>query len=378
MSSRFDVVVAGLGAMGSAALFHLARRGLSTLGLDQFAPPHLHGSSHGETRVIREAYFEDPRYVPLVQRAYDLWSELEQLSGEHLYLKTGGIMIGSPASAVLSGTLGSVREHRLPHEHLDSSQIATRFPEFRPDPGMEGVLEPRAGILHPERCVAAHLQLAARAGAHIRTNEKVHEWSQDPTGVVIQTAHDTYHAKRLVLAAGPWISSLLPSHRQLFQVERQVLLWFKSLDSTLFRPDSFPIHLWEYEPEKMFYGFPDLGSGVKVAFHHQGELTSALAVDRNVHAADIASMRELLERYLPEANGTFLRGTICLYTNTRDGHFVLDRIPESPNVLVASPCSGHGFKFASAIGEVLADLATEAPPRFDLGLFSLDRFRQPS
>jgi sarcosine oxidase len=360
--------------MGSAALYHLARRGLNVLGLDQFAPPHSFGSSHGETRVIREAYFEHPSYVPLVQRAFDLWLELERLSGEHLYLKTGGLMVGREESTVVSGALRSAREHHLPYEYLSSAAIAERFPGLHPDPEMTAVLEPRAGILFPEKCIAAHLQLAAKFGAHMRTNEKLHQWSNDPTGVLLHTAHGTYHAGKLILTSGAWVAVLLPELRRLFQIERQVLLWFKSLVPDLFSPDSFPIHLWEYETDKMFYGFPDLGSGVKVAFHHQGELTNAVAADRNIRPSDIAQMRALLGRYLPEAKGTFLRGTVCLYTNTPDGHFIIDRLENSPSVILASPCSGHGFKFASAIGETLADLAMDRSPVADLSLFALNRF----
>jgi len=374
MTGRYDVVVAGLGAMGSAALFHLARRGVNVLGLDQFAPPHALGASHGETRVIREAYFEHPSYVPLVQRAYDLWAELERLSGDQLYLRTGGLMIGRPESNVLSGSLQSAREHQLPYELLPGAKINQRFPGLHPDADMSGVLEPRAGILFPEKCVAAHLSLALKAGAQVRTNEKLHQWSEDPTGVMLQTAHGIYHARKLVIASGAWISSLVPELRARLQVERQVLLWFKALDPDLFVPESFPIHLWEYEKDKMFYGFPDLGSGVKVAFHHQGELTNAVTADRNVHGRDISRMRILLQRYLPEANGNFLRGTVCLYTNTPDGHFILDRLPANSNVILASPCSGHGFKFASAVGEVLANFALDQTPVFDLSLFRLDRF----
>jgi sarcosine oxidase len=362
--------------MGSAALFHLARRGVSVLGLDQFAPPHTQGSSHGETRVIREAYFEHPSYVPLVQRAYDLWGELERFAGEQLYLKTGGVMVGHPEGIVVSGSLRSAREHGLAHEYLNSAAIGTRFPGLHPEPHMFGVLEPRAGILFPEMCVAAHLNLAIKAGAQVRTNEKLHQWTEDPTGVRLQTAHALYHAKKLVLTSGAWMSSLVPELRPRLQIERQVLLWFKAVDPDLFAPEIFPIHLWEYEKDKMFYGFPDLGSGVKVAFHHQGELTNAVVADRNVHGTDISRMRTLLQRYLPEANGNFLRGTVCLYTNTPDGHFILDRLPSNPNVILASPCSGHGFKFASAVGEVLANLALDQTPALDLSLFRLDRFAQ--
>jgi sarcosine oxidase len=376
MMDRFDVVVAGLGAMGSAALFHLARRGVKVLGLDQFAPPHALGSSHGETRVIREAYFEHPSYVPFIQRAYELWGELERLSGEALYLRTGGLMIGREETAVLSGALQSARVHGIEHEVLSAEQIKNCFPGLRPAPDMLGLLERRAGILFPEACLAAHLQLAERAGARVRLNEKLHDWKEEPTGIVLQTAHATYHARKLILAGGPWMPQLVPELHGCLNVERQVLLWFRALETELFDPEIFPVHLWEYEKGKMFYGFPDLGRGVKVALHHEGELTNAVSVDRAVRPADISAVRELLSRYLPAANGAFLRGTVCLYTNTPDGHFILDRLPGAGNVLVASPCSGHGFKFASAVGEALADLALDQAPAADLSLFSLRRFRR--
>lgn len=372
-SERFDVIVAGLGGMGSAALFHLARRRVKVLGLDQFEPPHSLGSSHGETRVIREAYFEDPVYVPLVQRAYELWSELEKSSGLDLYIKTGGVMIGARNSTVVEGAIRSATEHKLAHEVLTAAEIARRFPGLRPGKDMLGVLEPRAGILFPERCIAAHLEQARRAGARIQLRERLLKFESTGEGVTIATTAGSYRAAKIILAAGPWLSELL-SLKEPLSIERQVLLWYEAKDPSLFTLDRFPIHLWEYEPEKMFYGFPDLGTGVKVAFHHQGEITSPADVQRTVLESDIEKMRELLKRFLPAANGKFLRGTVCLYSNARDGHFILDRSASCRDVLVASPCSGHGFKFASAIGEVLADLATDRPPRINLARFCLKRF----
>lgn len=374
MSPDFDVIVVGLGAMGSAALYHLARRGVRVLGLDQFDPPHAFGSSHGETRVIREAYFEDPVYVPLVQRAYDLWLELEKNFGQQLYLKTGGLMIGLRKSAVVSGALRSARDHRLPYELLDQEAITTRFPGLRPTEEMVGILEPRAGILFPEKCVAAHLALSLKSGAVIHPNEQVREWKATGHGVEVTTEDRSYTANRLILSAGPWITQLASDLRLPLKVERQVLLWFEARDPRFFTADRFPIHLWEHEPGRYFYGFPDLGSGVKIAFHHTGEVTTPATVNREVNEQDIASMREILARHLPQANGSFLRGTVCLYTNTLDGHFILDRHPRDPRVILASPCSGHGFKFASAIGEILADLASDLPPRLKTDLFSLRRF----
>jgi sarcosine oxidase len=371
----YDVAVIGLGAMGSSAAYHLARRGVNVLGIDQFNPPHSWGSSHGETRVIREAYFEHPSYVPLLQRAYELWAELEEEAGEQLDLKTGGLMMGAPESTVVSGAMQSAREHRLEHEVLDCAAIKKRFPGLNPDDGMMGVLEPRAGIVFPEKCVAGYLRLAGILGAELRMNEKVAGWEVSGDTVTIRTVAGDYVARELIVSTGAWIGETIPQLAKVLTVERQVSLWFAAKEPGLFGPERFPIQLWEYEPEKMFYGIPDLGSGVKVAFHHQGEITTAEGVDRNVSAEDIEKMRELLAKYLPAANGKFLRGTVCLYTNTGDGHFILDRHPESRRIIVASPCSGHGFKFASAIGEVLADLVLDGKSSFDLSLFRLDRFR---
>lgn len=376
MSERYDVIVLGLGAMGSAALYHLASRGARVLGIDQFDPPHALGSSHGETRVIREAYFEDPVYVPLVQRAYELWAQLEKESGDQLYLKTGGLMLGQPHSAVVAGTLRSAREHHLAHETLDAPAVNQRFPGLHPSVGMVGILEPRAGILFPEKCVAAHLAGALKRGATIKTNSKVQSWSPARSGVEIKIGRAIHRAGRLIISAGAWLPQLARELNLPLKIERQVLLWFQALKPELFEPSRFPIHLWEHEPGRFFYGFPDLGTGVKIAFHHTGDFTTPAAVDRDVHQEDVTAMRELLQKFLPEMNGEFLRGTVCLYTNTPDGHFIIDHHPLHPQVIVASPCSGHGFKFAAAIGEWLADLATSAKPRLETNLFRFARFGQ--
>jgi sarcosine oxidase len=371
----YDVAILGLGAMGSAAAYHLARRGVNVLGLDQFDPPHTFGSSHGETRVIREAYFEHPTYVPLVQRAYELWAELEQDAQERLYLKTGGIMIGAAGSTVVRGATQSAREHGLEHQILDATAIEERFPALRPEREMLGVLEPRAGILFSEKCIAAHIRIARILGAEICTQQKVLDWTIHSDHVSIRTATHWFRARKIIVTAGPWIGGLVPEMSRHLQIERQVLLWFEAASPELFSADRFPIHLWEYEPDKMFYGFPDLGSGVKVAFHHQGVVTKPDSVNREITASDVESMRQLLARFLPAANRRFLRGTVCLYTNTPDGHFILDQHPQSDRVILASPCSGHGFKFASAIGEALADLVLDGRSQLDLSFFRLSRFQ---
>lgn len=374
MKSDFDVIVVGLGAMGSAALYHLARRGARVLGIDQYDPPHSMGSSHGETRVIREAYFEHPLYVPLVQRAYELWGQLERATAEPIYLKTGGLMLGEPASTVVAGALESAREHQLPFELLDSGAVRARYPGLQPEPAMVGVFEPRAGILFAENCLRAHLKLADQFGAQVQVGTPVLGWSAEAGGVTVRTAAGTLSAAKLVITAGPWVMDLVAQPAWPFSVERQVLVWLKTRHPSLFSPERFPIHLWEYDQGKMFYGFPDLGSGLKLALHHQGELTSAGTVDRSIREADLSALRALTRRFLPEADGEMTRATVCLYTNLPDGHFLVDFHPDFGDVVVASPCSGHGFKFSSALGEVLADMALTGGTRFDLSLFSARRF----
>lgn len=361
----FDVTIAGLGAMGSAAAYHLARRGLRVLGLDRFRSPHALGSSHGQTRIIREAYFEHPAYVPLVQRAYVLWDQLARERGAELFLQTGGLMIGAPDSVVVAGARLSAETHRLPFEILSAAEIHRRFPGIRPPEYMIGILEPRAGILFPEKCIAAHLQRAA-GNAQLQYDEQVLQWKVEGSCVRVVTGKDTYQCSRLVLSGGSWMKQLVPELPLL--VERQVLFWFASREPG----QRHPIHLWELAPGKHFYGFPDLGNGAKVAGHHAGEITQPDAVNRTVSQKEIADMQRLIVPILPNITGPCLESVVCMYTNTPDGHFLIDAHPAHPEVLLVSPCSGHGFKFSAAIGEAVADLITKGQSPLDLSLF---RFR---
>ena len=375
MPERFDVMVVGLGAMGSAAVYHLARSGRKVLGLDRFAPPHPFGSSHGQTRIIREAYFEHPTYVPIVQRAYVLWEELERETGAALLLKTGGLMIGRPDSVVFSGAKRSADTHRLPHEILGAEDVRRRFPALRPDDDMSAIFEPRAGILFPERCIAAHLSAAVRHGANLRTEQPVVRWEETASGVKIVTTQAEYHAEHLILSAGSWITQLVPELNLPFKVERQVLFWFEPTTSAaLFYPEHCPIHLWQFGDRRFFYGFPDLGEGVKVACHHNGELASPDQVRRDITLDEADAMRAIVRRYLPAAAGPLRSATVCMYTNTPDEHFWIDRHPGCARVLIASPCSGHGFKFSSAVGEILCHLVTTGRSEFDLSLFRARTF----
>lgn len=370
MPQTADVIIVGLGAMGSAAAFHLARRGQRIIGFDRFCPPHTMGSSHGQTRIIREAYFEDPVYVPMVQRAYELWDELQRASGKKLFLKTGGLMLGLPDSIVFTGAKRSAEAHNLDHEILSCSEVTRRFPAIQPEPEMMAVFEPRAGILFPEACIASHLFLSAKSGADIHVEESVLSWNATDQGIVVNTTKATYHAGRLILSAGAWVQSLLSDLIPPLTVERQILFWFQPAQSPAqFAAANCPIHLWQFDGDQFFYGFPDLGEGVKVARHHRGQTGEPLSLPRDVTCGETDDVSQIVRRFLPHAAGAVRASTVCLYTNTPDEHFWIDHHPAHPNVIIASPCSGHGFKFASTVGEILADLATTGRSRFDLSLF---------
>jgi sarcosine oxidase len=365
-SLRYDVIVVGLGAMGSAAAAHAAVRGTRVLGLDQFRPGHTQGSSHGRSRVIRLAYFEHPAYVPLLRRAYELWRALERDTGKHLLHMTGGLMIGAPDSDVVSGSLRSARAHDLDHEMLDAAELHRRFPPFTPRQDIVAFYEKEAGSLFPEASNQAHLEVAQRHGAELRFDEQVHDWQVQPSGAIdVHTARTRYECGRLILAPGPWASSLFKISWLPLAVEPQVLFWFSPMGGAApFAPDCFPIYIWDVGNGVQFYGFPaDDRQRVKVAFF------------RSPHN-DEQSMRAALAPHLPAlAAGTLVDSVPCKYTLTPDRHFVIDHHPDYPEVVVASPCSGHGYKFASVIGEILADLATSGATRHPIKLFALSRFR---
>lgn len=375
MPAPYDVIVLGLGAMGSAAAYHLARRAPRVLGLEQFTPAHDRGSSHGRSRVIREAYFEDPAYVPLIQRAYDLWDDLQREAETTLLIITGGVMIGPPNGELVTGTLASARQHRLRHEVLSAAELRQRFPAFQPDDQTVGVAEPRAGVLFPEECVRAHLDGAARAGAELRFEEPVIRWTVDRDAVWVTTPHATYTAGHLVITVGPWAPEILHETGLPLVVERNVMYWFQPERAELLAPPRFPVFIYEYARSRFFYGFPMLrGEGVKVAHHHSGEFCTPQTIRREVSDAEVERMRALLTRHLPTANGPLLSIATCMYTNTPDGHFVIDRHPAWPQVTIACGFSGHGFKFASVVGEILADLALDGRTRHPIDLFRVGRF----
>ncbi len=370
--SHYDVIVIGLGGMGSAAAYRLAQRGQRVLGIDQFAPVHDLGSSHGGSRITRQAYFEDPAYVPLLLRAHELWDGIERDSGRKIFTRCGGIMLGGPDSRTVSGSLASARKWELPHEILDAPEIRRRFPTMRPADHEIALYEENAGFVVPEGSVAAHLQLAARAGADLHHEEKVLSWHQTSTGVRVGTARNFHTAEQLVICPGAWAPRLLTELGVEFTIERQVQYWFApSGGAEPFRAERHPIYVWEGENGRQFYGFPshdDAGS-VKVAFFRGGETCTPETIDRTVHAEEIGTISSFAGRKLPSLPGGFLRAATCMYTNTPDEHFVISRHPTCERVVVACGFSGHGFKFVPVVGEVLADLVVDGTTAHPIALF---------
>jgi sarcosine oxidase len=368
----FHTIVAGLGAMGSAALYHTAARGVKVAGFDRFAPPHTMGSSHGETRMIREAYYESSGYVPLVRRAYELWHELSAQTGEPVIVETGGLFAGPQTGELVPGILRSARKHAIPVETLSRHEAARRFGWLHFDDDMQIVHELRAGFVYPERCIAAQLELAMRDKAEIHVNEPVLSWQAEGGGVTVRTASGEYRAERLILTTGAWIIDTLVEIGVAAIVERQPLFWFAP------RPNAtIPSTVWalEFEHGKLLYGFPATGAGVKVAIHYGGtQRTTPEAIDRTLRDDDVQLLRRYADRYLPSLLAGLAQAEVCMYTNTPDLHFIFDEHPRHRNVLVVSACSGHGFKFSSAIGEAAALWAHDGASRIDMSLFSLARF----
>ena len=377
MARAYDAIVVGLGAMGSAVAYHLAARGVRVLGLDAHRPPHRHGSHHGESRIIRTAYYEHPAYVPLLERAFASWAEVAERADAALLLKTGGLMIGTEAGELVPGVLASARAHGLAHEILSSGDLMARFPLFRLDPSMLGVREADAGILFPETCIRVLLNGAAAARADLRFDEPVQEWAVVPGGVQVTTTRGVYTAETLVLTAGIGMRDLVGELRPQLRIERQVVAHFEPAgDNERLAPDRFPIFCIEEPDGAFYYGFPDLGSGCKFGHHHAGVIGEPAELERDVSEPDVADIRGFLARRIPQANGKLAASAVCFYTNTPDSHFVIDRHSRHENVIVASVCSGHGFKFATVVGEIIADLARGKTPPFDLSMFRFARFAE--
>ncbi|TFV59504.1 N-methyl-L-tryptophan oxidase [Mycobacterium sp. PS03-16] len=366
-----DVIVIGLGGMGSAAAYHLAARGQRVLGLDRFTPAHDKGSSHGGSRIIRQSYFEDPAYVPLLLRAYELWDQLAADAAREVYRMTGGLFIGPPDCLTVAGSLRASREWDLPHEVLDAAEIHARYPNFTPRPGDIALYEAKAGFARPELTVQAHLDLAERAGATLVFGETVTGWQETAEGVAVTTTGGTHTAGQLVICPGAWAPELLSEFGIPITVERQVLYWLDPVGGT--GPfEDHPIFISENADGEQIYGFPAIdgpAGGVKVAFFRKGTVCTPDTIDRVVHDREIAEMRAEVAHLIPALDGPCVHSATCMYSNTPDQHFVIARHPAAANVTVACGFSGHGFKFVPVVGEILADLAIDGATRHPIDLF---------
>lgn len=360
-----DVVVVGLGVMGTATAMTLARRGQRVVGIERLGIGHDQGSSHGDTRIIRLGYFEHPSYVPLLRAAYRLWREIETEAGQQLLHITGIAEIGPPDSEIIKGTLRASREHNLPHTVLDARQAVQHFPAFQLPPDDVAVLQPDGGYLFAERAVFAFAKLARDAGADFHTGETVIDITPRADGVTIKTDRNSIDAGAVVVTPGAWFHSLLghflPKFRQPLKVQRQVLAWFQPTDPALFTPARFPVFILASEYGNHYgippHAIPPYDGLLKIAKHdYEGPPITPDGYDRTITAEDEEAIRITLRKYLPAANGKLIAAKTCLYTATADKDFLIDKVPGYPQIAFASPCSGHGFKFAPVIGEMLTDL----------------------
>jgi len=370
----YDTIVVGAGSMGSAAIYHLASRQRQVLGLDQFEVPNDRAAYVGVNRIIRLAYAEHPDYVPLLRRAYELWRDLERLVGERLLVITGGIDAGTAAGAIVNGSLLSCKEHNLAHEVLTATELHRRFPGYNLPGDAIAVYQPDGGFLMSERCVVAHLNAAVALGAEVHGRERVRGWEAFDGGVRVTTDRGSYEARALVVTAGPWTARVVPMFAPIVVPERQVLLWADPKRPEHFQPERFPVFNMEVA-EGRFYGFPVYHiPGFKIGkYHHRHERVDPDSVDRACYPEDEEILREAIRRYFPDADGPTLAMKVCLFSNTPDEHFIIDTLPDAPRIVVAAGFSGHGFKFCSVVGEIVADLVVDGNTRFDLTLFRMNR-----
>jgi sarcosine oxidase len=372
----YDVIVVGIGAMGSSTCLNLAARGVKVLGLEQFDIPHALGSSTGFSRMIRLAYYEHPDYVPLLRRAYELWDVLQAESGQKLLYLTGGLYIGPKDGGLVRGSLESARLHHLQHELLDVKQMASRYPQFQLPPDWVTVHEPMAGFLLPEKVIAAYADLALRRGAELHGREAVIDWRADGAGVCVRTAVTEYRASHLIFCGGAWSGKLLKNLAVPLLVTRQSLGWVWPKNPDDFALGKLPVWAIDNPDGSLHYGFPMMpeNPGFKVAHHAPATPTDPDHVIRDILPADEQSFRPALRRFLPTADGPLLSMRTCLYTTSPDHHFIIDHLPENPRVTIACGFSGHGFKFASVVGEILADLSVDGKTRLPVGFMGLGRF----
>lgn len=372
---RYDTIVLGLGGMGSAVAAHASRRGQRVLGLERFGPAHKRGSSHGETRIIRQAYFESPDYVPMLQRAYVLWDELAVRSETRLRDQTGGLFVGRPDAKVVAGTLASARRWNLAHEIYDAAEMRRSFPVTPYDDEI-GVFEAIAGVVFPEAGVRAHLRDALENGAALRFGARVMSWEANDGGIKVALEDgEQVVAARIAICAGPWFAKIAPDLDLPLRVERNVQFWFMSRNKDAVGPDRLPVYVVERDGGPIFYGFPDFdGRGAKIAHHGSGQLADPDSFARGATQEEIAVAEATLESFVPLASDGFARADPCMYTLTPDEHFVIGAHPRHANVIVAGGFSGHGYKFTPVVGEIVAALLAGEDPGFNLDIFSPTRF----
>jgi sarcosine oxidase len=374
----YDVIVIGLGVMGGAAAYHCARRGAHVLGLDANAFGHSLGSSHGATRAIRETYFEAPDYVPLMQRAFDLWRDLERDSGMPLLSVKGAVYVGPAGHKLLEGVVSSAEEHRLGYERLSRKRANQRFPGFTVPEGWEAIYESRGGVLQAHDCQRAHVELARALGADLRFGEAAHSWRRVGGAYEVNTDAGRHFASKVILTLGPWACELLTDLGLPLSGRRIPVIHFEPKDRSRYDAETMSVYFWA-TPEGIYAGFPHFdGEGVKIVRHDRDDTCTPSTVRRDIDASDIDEVARFADKYLPFANGGVSRSHVCLYTMTPDNHFVVDRHPEQSGLVYAAGFSGHGFKFAPVIGEALADLALEGATSQPIGFLAAQRFAESS
>lgn len=370
----YDYVVLGLGAMGSSAFYTLTKRSVKVCGIEQFNVAHDRGSSHGETRIIRKAYFEHPDYIPLLDRAYELWEDLERVAGERLFVKCPLIVAGKPNAEVIKGLELCYSRYDLPHERWTAEQARQRYPQFQLPDDFVIYLDPIAGFLHPEKCVQTQVDLAQKLGGTVYADERVLSWNEDNGGIHVKTDRREIVSEKLIITAGAWASRELASLKLPLNVWRRVVFWYDAKNLVEFDQDHFPIFYVESD-SRGFYGFPANESGLKVAEHTTPQIISDPdKVNRSLEPADEPPILEFLSQFLPQLQPRRLKFSVCLYTMSPDGNFIIDRHPYHSNVVLAAGFSGHGFKFATVVGEILSDLVMSGKTFQQIDFLRLNRF----
>lgn len=376
MPDRYDTIVIGVGGMGSSTVYHLAERGQDVLGLERYDIPNEMGSSHGVTRIIRKAQYEHPAYVPLVRRSYELWRELEAETDRELLHITGSIDAGPVDGTVFNGSKRSCEVHDIDYEILSSDEVNARFPGYDLPDHHKAIYQPDGGFLVPEQCIIGYVEAAQAAGADVRAREPVADFTElADGGVRVTSSKGTYEADELVITAGAWARQFLPDLEEQVVPVRQVLAWLQPSEPSQFSASNFPVFIHGTK-DNHYYGFPkhDVPGFKFGKFNHLGETVDPDEMDREPRPEDEELLRSYADRFFPEGAGPTMRLSTCMFTNTPDDHFILDTLPDHPQITVGAGFSGHGFKFASAVGEVLADLAINGETDHNIDLFRADRF----